>query len=143
MKSQIYERKPGFSQSYLLSRIVRNAQRPTKVPFFILENRSNTLGWPKPWSVILQISQSQGLPSPLWGEGQDEGFYEDTTLTLALSRRRERVTKGFFVERICHTLGFFITHTRTILSRYSRIAKCKVKKRSHFPFCTLPFELSL
>src|SRR6266536_323273 len=46
----------GFSQSYLLSRIVRNAQRSTKVPFFIREIGVNTLRWPKSFSVILQIT---------------------------------------------------------------------------------------
>src|SRR5919198_513232 len=56
MKRRIYECKPGFSQSYLLGRIVRNAQRPAKVPFFIREIRFNSLRWTKPLSVVLQIA---------------------------------------------------------------------------------------
>src|SRR5713226_1021799 len=63
MESQFYERKAGFSQSYLLSRIVRNAQRPTKVPFFIREIRFNPLRWTEPFSVILQIAGPARVPT--------------------------------------------------------------------------------
>src|SRR6266545_3160604 len=56
MERAFYDGTRGFSQSYLLSRIVRNAQRSTKVPFFIREIGVNTLRWPKSFSVILQIT---------------------------------------------------------------------------------------
>src|SRR6266498_3932420 len=56
MERAFYDGTRGFSQSYLLSRIVRNAQRFTKVPFFIREIGVNTLRWPKSFSVILQIT---------------------------------------------------------------------------------------
>ena len=72
MESQFYERKPGFSQSYVLGRIVRNAQRPTTVPFFIREIGLNPLRWTEPFSVILQICPLW-VPFSLEGEGQDEG----------------------------------------------------------------------
>lgn len=65
MKSQVCERKLGFSQSYLLGRIVRNAQRPTKVPFFIREIRFNSLRWTEPLSVILQIAGPSPFPAAL------------------------------------------------------------------------------
>src|SRR5215472_1134778 len=51
MNSQFYDPKASFSQSYLLSRIVRNAQRPKKIPFFIRENWLNTLRWSERFSV--------------------------------------------------------------------------------------------
>ena len=72
MNSQFYDPKASFSQSYLLSRIVRNAQRPKKIPFFIRENWLNTLRWSERFSVNLQIS---GAPFSfsLEGEGQGEG----------------------------------------------------------------------
>src|SRR5918996_1070273 len=65
MNSQFYDSKTGFSQSYLLGRIVRNAQRSQKIPFFIRENRLNTLRWTEPFSVILQISSSAPFPAAL------------------------------------------------------------------------------
>src|SRR3972149_2698775 len=72
MKRQFYERKPGFSQSYLLGRFVRNVQRPTKVPFFIREIGINPLRWTEPLSVILQLCR-RSVSFSLEGEGQDEG----------------------------------------------------------------------
>src|SRR3972149_9106662 len=72
MKRQFYERKPGFSQSYLLGRFVRNVQRPTKVPFFIREIGINPLRWTEPFSVILRICR-RSVSFSLEGEGQDEG----------------------------------------------------------------------
>lgn len=65
MERQIYDCRLGFSQSYLLSRIVRNGQRPTKVPFFIREIRFNSLRWTEPVSVILQISGLAALLAAL------------------------------------------------------------------------------
>lgn len=58
MERRLDDCKRGFSQSYL-GRIVRNAQRPTKIPFFVREARLNPLWWPEPFSVNLQISGSR------------------------------------------------------------------------------------
>src|SRR3972149_4067258 len=72
MTNRFYDCKRGFSQSYLLGRIVRNAQRSTKVPFFIREIRFNSLRWIEPFAVILQICR-RSVSFSLEGEGQDEG----------------------------------------------------------------------
>ncbi len=61
MGTGFYEGKRGFSQTYLLSRIVRNAQRPSEIPFFIREIEFNTLRWLKPFSVVLQIGWDSSL----------------------------------------------------------------------------------
>jgi len=100
MNSQFYDSKTAFSQSYLLGRIVRNAQRAQKIPFFVRENGLNTLWWTEPFSIILQISRSEIFPSPLRGEGEDEGFSEEAPLTPSLSRERERVTTDSCVEAL-------------------------------------------
>src|SRR5919106_2697518 len=65
MNSQFYDPKTPFSQSYLLSRIVRNAERSQKIPVFIRENRVNSFRWAEPVSVILQISRTTSFPTAL------------------------------------------------------------------------------
>ena len=65
MNSQFYDRKAVFSQSYLLGRIVRSAQRSKKIPFLIRESRLNSFRWTEPVSVILQISRPTSLPAAL------------------------------------------------------------------------------
>src|SRR5215510_121241 len=65
MNSQIYDPKAPFSQSYLLSRIVRNAKRSQKIPVFIRENRLNSFRRTEPVSVILQIFRPTSLPAAL------------------------------------------------------------------------------
>src|SRR5215475_16481 len=61
MNSQFYYPKTPFSQSYLLSRIVRHAKRSQKIPVFIRENGLNSVRWTEPVSVILQISLAVSL----------------------------------------------------------------------------------
>ena len=61
MNSQFCNDKMGFSQNYLLSRFVRNAQRTKKIPFFIRKNRLNSFRRTKPVSVALQISRDSSL----------------------------------------------------------------------------------
>jgi hypothetical protein len=56
MNSQFYDGNASFSQSYLLSRIVRNAKGSQKIPFFIRESRLSSFQWTEPFSVDLQIS---------------------------------------------------------------------------------------
>jgi hypothetical protein len=68
MANWFYDRKRVFSQSYLLGRFVRNAQRPSKVPFFIGKNGLNLAWWIGPFSFDLQIS-SAPFPFSLEGEG--------------------------------------------------------------------------
>src|SRR5215813_8941042 len=65
MNSQFYDPTTPFSQSYLLSRIVRNAKRSQKISFFIRENRLNSFRGAEPVSVILQISRTTPLPATL------------------------------------------------------------------------------
>jgi|SRR5215467_13723988 len=73
MNSQFYDPKASFSQSYLLSRIVRNAQRPKKIPFFIRENWLNTLRWSERFSVNLK-SLVLRFPFPLREKVRVRGF---------------------------------------------------------------------
>src|SRR5215471_20371020 len=107
MNSQFYDPKASFSQSYLLSRIVRNAQRPKKIPFFIRENWLNTLRWSERFSVNLQIS---GAPFSfsLEGEGQGEGVRQSdspSSLPSPASGRRKRFDTD--IESICKAFDFF------------------------------------
>ena len=61
MKDSFYDGKTGFSQTYFLSRVVKDAKRPPKVSFFIRKNGLNPLWWIKPFTVILQISRDSSL----------------------------------------------------------------------------------
>jgi hypothetical protein len=61
MKDPFYDGKTAFSQSYFLSRVVKDAKRPLKVSFFVRKNRLNPLWWIEPFSVILQISTDSSL----------------------------------------------------------------------------------
>ena len=82
MNSVFFNGKIPFSQTHHLGALVRNAQRTQKIPFFIRENRSNTVWRTEPFSPVLQIFPSEVFPSPLRGEGEDEGFSEDTPSPL-------------------------------------------------------------
>src|SRR5574342_1320357 len=89
MTNQFYDCKRGFSQSYLLSRIVRNAQRATKVPFFIREIRFNSLRRTEPVSVILQISGLAALLAAVRALAQ-------------LSPQRLSPRRPFYRSPLCH-----------------------------------------
>ena len=71
MNSQFYDSQTGFSQSYLLGRFVKDAQRTQKIPFFIRENRLNSFRWTESFSVILQISRA---PSEPFSENSGDDF---------------------------------------------------------------------
>ena len=60
MNYLVCEGKTGFSQTYLLSRVVNDAQGAAKIPFFIREIGFNTLRW-ESVSVILQIPRDSSL----------------------------------------------------------------------------------
>jgi len=49
---------------------------------------------------VFTFSPSPITTQSLRGEGEDEGFCEDTTLTPSLSRKRERVTTDCCVEAV-------------------------------------------
>src|SRR5215468_490812 len=65
MKDSFYERKTGFSQTYFLSRVVKDAKRPPKVSFFIRKNGLNPLRWTEPSALTLQIFGLTPLPATL------------------------------------------------------------------------------
>ncbi len=90
MKRQFYDCETGFSQSYLLGRIVRNAKRSEKIPFFIRETGLNPLWWTEPFFSRFANLLEVIVPSPLGEKVKDEGQSARATLTLALSRQRER-----------------------------------------------------
>src|SRR5262245_66424202 len=88
MKDSFYERKTGFSQTYFLSRVVKDAKRPPKVSFFIRKNGLNPLWWTEPSAVILQISGLTPLPATLRALARLDGAFYDRKIVESLDARR-------------------------------------------------------
>src|SRR6266850_430370 len=65
MISPFYDYKTGFSQTYFLSRVVKDAKRSPKISFFIQKNGLDALRWTNPIAVILQISRITSLLAAL------------------------------------------------------------------------------
>jgi hypothetical protein len=64
MKYSFFECKIGFSQSYFLSRVVKDARRLAKTSFFTRKNRLNTFPRTVPFVLVLQICGTALVPSP-------------------------------------------------------------------------------
>ena len=58
MISPFYDYKTGFSQTYFLSRVVKDAKSSPKISFFIRKNGLDTLRWTEPIAPILQIASA-------------------------------------------------------------------------------------
>src|SRR5882724_8593268 len=66
MIGPFYDYKTGFSQTYFLSRVVKDAKRSPKISFFIRKNGLDALRWTNPIAaVILQISRITSLLAAL------------------------------------------------------------------------------
>ena len=63
MNYSFYGCKTGFSQSYFLSRVVKDAKRPAKTSFFTRKNSLNTLPRTVPFVAVLQICRTALVPS--------------------------------------------------------------------------------
>ena len=56
MNHSCTDNKTGFSQTVLLGMIVSDAQRTPKIPISLRENGPNSLGRPKSFRTVLQIT---------------------------------------------------------------------------------------
>src|SRR5574342_186752 len=65
MKSPFYDYKTGFSQTYFLSRVVKDAKRSPKISFFIRKNGFVALRWTEPIKFILKLARITSLLATL------------------------------------------------------------------------------